>query len=264
MTRTLTSSQITDETLAAHLDGELPHDQKAIVARALDADPGLRARRDLLASGERPFAQAFDSLLPAAPHSLNRDIARYLAEQTASSARDHALLDRRSIVAAAASAAVLAPAAFLLGRRTRPDMDNWREAVAQYHKLYSDRTLAGIADNPPGGEQELARVGGDLGLKLSMAWLHAPGVAYRRAQILRVDAVPLAQIALATPDGKALAYCIRRMDAPAQEPQLESRAGLPILHWIAGGYGFLVVGPVSGDDVTRIGTALHRNSMQRI
>jgi anti-sigma factor RsiW len=250
--------------LAAHLDGELPRDQQALVVRALDSDPALRARRDLLASGGRPFAVAFDSLLPAMPERLKRDFALQVAGQAAVPVGGRQLLDRRVLVAAAASAAILAPVGFLLGRRSRPDMENWREAVAQYHKLYSDRTLASIADNPPGGEQEIARVGGDLGLKLSLAWLDAPGIAYRRAQILSVDSVPLAQIALATPDGKALAYCIRRLDAPAQEPRLEHRAGLPVLHWIAGGYGFLVVGPVSGAAITRIGTALHRSAVGRV
>jgi anti-sigma factor RsiW len=264
MIETPAPPRITDEMLAAHLDGELPRDQQALVARALDADPELRARRELLASGMRPFAEAFDSLLPAAPERLKRDLARHVATQAAAPASQRPLLDRRALVAAAASAVVLAPVGFLLGRRTRPDMENWREAVAQYHKLYSDRTLAGIADNPPGGEQELARVGGELGLKLSMTWLEGAGAAYRRAQILSVDSVPLAQIALATPDGKALAYCIRRLDAPAAGPQVETRAGLPVAHWIAGGYGFLVVGPVSGEAMTRIGLALHRNAVGRV
>jgi anti-sigma factor RsiW len=262
MIETPTSPVITDEMLVAHLDGELPREDEARVSRALAGDPELRARRDRLASGMRPFREAFDSLLPAAPAHLTADLARRIAERPPPPGR--ALLDRRALVAAAAGAAILAPVAFLLGRRSRPDMENWREAVAQYHKLYSDRTLAGIPDNPPGGVAELARVGGELGLKLSMAWLDAPGVAYRRAQLLSVEDTPLAQIALATPEGRALAYCIRRLDAPAEGPRLETRAGLPVAHWTAGGYGFLVVGPVSGEAMQRIGSALHRNAVGRV
>src|SRR5688572_13373005 len=58
---------VSDDRLVAYIDNELSPDERAVVARALERDPELRERLEFLDTGGRPFGQAFDLLLDAAP-----------------------------------------------------------------------------------------------------------------------------------------------------------------------------------------------------
>lgn len=256
---------ISDELLVALLDDALSADDAVYVQTALNLDAGLRARRDRLAEGQAPFAEAFASLLATSPSQIGRErlAAVEIASQRIGSPAE-GWFNRRSFAVALVATAVLGPLGIMLGRTMRPDMNNWREAVAQYHRLYSDKTLAGIGANELGQTTEIARVGQELGLNLSLDWLKGVDAQFRRAQILAVDSAPLAQIVLASPEGKALAYCIRPLHEPATEPSLETRAGLSVAHWNIGGFGFLLVGHVDGDRVLDLARTLHRNASQKM
>ncbi len=265
MTRLDRALPISDEMLVAYLDDELTETDRAYVHAALERDSILCARYDRLSKASLPFAEAFSSLLLAAPSDLARGIpALFPNFSSRESTRAHRLFDRRSIAAGLAAAMVLGPLGMLAGRSTRPDMGNWREAVAQYHKLYSERTLAGIADGRGYDREEIAGVGKELGLELSLAWLEGVDARYRRSQILTVDGGPLAQIVLAGADGQVLAYCIRPLSEADAAPLLESRAGLSVAYWTIRNFGFLIAGKASHTAVHRAAEILHKNARQKM
>ncbi|NJM35119.1 MAG: hypothetical protein HC850_10895 [Rhodomicrobium sp.] len=56
-----------EETLLAYLDGELGDPERAAVSELLERDAKARARLETLKRGGRPFSEAFDVLLDAAP-----------------------------------------------------------------------------------------------------------------------------------------------------------------------------------------------------
>lgn len=256
---------ISDEILVAYLDHELADSDRTYIDAELERDPILRARHDYLSRASLPFAEAFSSVLLAAPSNLAREFPPLPPDFASRKPKSsHRLIDRRSITAGLAAAMVLGPLGMLAGRLTRPDMSNWREAVAQYHKLYSDRTLAGIAAGRGDENRELAVVGKELGLELTLAWLEGVDARYRRAQILTVDGGPLAQIVLAGADEKVLAYCIRPLSEPDAAPMLESRAGLAVAHWTIGGFGFLIAGKTNQEAVHRAAEILYKNARQKM
>lgn len=256
---------ISDEILVAYIDHELADSDHAFVQAALERDVSLRARHDHLAKASLPFAEAFSGILLAAPATLANDLpARHHGMPRPTHLGSRPLMDRRSIAAGIAAAMVLGPLAMLAGRSTRPDMSNWREAVAQYHKLYSDRTLAGIAEGRNDERQELAAVGKELGLDLTLSWLDGVDARYRRSQILTVDGGPLAQIVLAAADEQVLAYCIRPLAEADAAPIAESRAGLAVVYWTIRNYGFLIAGKTSHEAALRAANVLHENARQKM
>jgi len=256
---------ISDEILVAYLDHELADSDRAYIDAELERDPILRARHDYLSRASLPFAEAFSSVLSAAPSNLARKFPPLPPDFASRKPKgSHRLIDRRSIAAGLAAAMVLGPLGVLAGRLTRPDMNNWREAVAQYHKLYSDRTVAGIVAGRADGGQELVVVGNELGLELTLAWLEGIDARYRRSQILTVDGGPLAQIVLAGADEKVLAYCIRPLSGPDAAPMFESRAGLAVVHWRIGNFGFMIAGKASPAAVHQAGEILYRNARQKM
>ena len=212
-----------------------------------------------------PFAEAFSGILLAAPSTLANELpARQHNNPHPTRSGSRLWIDRRSIAAGFAAAMVLGPIGILVGRLTRPDMNNWREAVAQYHKLYSDRTLAGIAEGRNDERHEIAAVGKELGLNLSLSWLEGVDARYRRSQILTVDGGPLAQIVLTAADEQVLAYCIRQLAEPDAAPKVESRAGLAVVHWTIRNFGFLIAGKTSQEAVLRAAKVLHQNAQHRV
>ncbi len=248
------NAAITDEMLVAYIDRQIPDVEASVIERAIAESPDLQRRVSILESGSRPFADAFASLLGQHSSGLQQDVEHMLSSQypPKSNLANRWGVDRRAVMASGAIAGVMGVVGYWIGRSSAPDMDNWREAVAQYHKLYSDQTLEQVADAPAVTDEALARTAHVLGLPLSRAMLETPGLTYKRAQILQFEDKPLAQIAYVSQRGKPLAFCIRRMKADAALPQAESRAGLSVVHWLQGGFGFMVVADMGPQELQRI------------
>jgi anti-sigma factor RsiW len=251
------NTAITDEILVAYLDLQLADAEAARVKGAIAASHDLQQRVAHLEAGSLPFAEAFCSLLDHPPPALRQRVDQMVAAH--SSEQSNAQLrwrpDRRAILATGTIAFVAAALGYWTGRSTAPDMNNWREAVAQYHKLYSDKTLELVADSAAVADDALGRTTRALGLPISRAALEIPGLTYKRAQLLQIDENPLAQISFVTQRGKPLAFCIRRIGGAAASPQFESRAGLSVVHWLHGGFGFLIVADMDGPELQRLAAA---------
>ncbi len=276
MMNPMDSNDLSDARLVAYIDGELSTDDRAVIARALEANPELRQRLEFLDSGARPFREAFDLLLDAAPDDRLKAMFAGLIESNdaaGASPRDNVVeFPRRpsrgiSLMWQAAIAASFALTVFgggivtgvLLGpgRSVHETAQrNWVDAVAEYVSLFTADTLAGMPTEDLAQQAGLRRVSTALGINITQDKLAGlPSIAFKGTQLLRFEGKPIAQIAFLSDTGKPVAICIIRTQRPAEPPSATRREGLNIVHWITDGYGYMVIGDVPQDALTRISDA---------
>jgi anti-sigma factor RsiW len=271
----INENEVSDVRLVAYLDDQLPPADRAAVARALEQNAELRQRMEFLDSGGRPFSNAFDLLLEAAPDQrLQAMFAELLSGQATPvtpSADEKVVPLRRSpsagmrpiwqMAAAASIALTMFGVGIVTGVVFKPEPTviaeratrNWMEAVAQYVSLFSDKTLAGMPADPAAREAGLSRVSTALGLNISREKLASlPTLDFRGTQLLQLEGKPLAQIAFMSDTGKPVAICIIKTTKPAEAPSPERKHGLNLVHWVANGYGFMVIGDVPQESLRRI------------
>lgn len=247
---------VSDEILVAYLDRALPEAEMAMVEKAIRADSALAARLDRLRLDGEALRAAFAGLVSAAPPDTIEKARALVEEARHGDGIQPVLASRRVVAASLLGLLASGSLAYFWGRHSRPDMTNWREAVAQYHRLYSERTLAGIGDGDANFARDLLRVSEEIGLKIRPEWLSLPELSARRVQALRFHGVPVAQIAFSSTSGPPLAFCIRPIDTPASPLEAETRAELPIGHWVQGGFAFMVVGDLGQAFVMKTSAAI--------
>ncbi|NKB20749.1 MAG: hypothetical protein GKS01_09630 [Alphaproteobacteria bacterium] len=259
---------ITDEMLVAYLDGQATTEETAAIEEKLSDDADVSARLALLDAGSRPFRKAFDLMLEAAPaQSLKEGLE---AARATAPLEDNALTSMGGYRGwAMAACLVLAVGlGFAVGDRfsqsdnqivakaPTPKAKGWRQVVADYHALYSVETLAGTNGNSPLQDERLAAASKTLSIELKRDRLTVDGLDYKRTQILRFKSKPLAQLAYLY-DGKVpVAFCILPSGKPAHPPKQEVRNGMQVVHWIKGGFGFMLIGKVPADGLNKIAKTL--------
>ncbi|ASP35703.1 anti-sigma factor [Labrenzia sp. VG12] len=227
------SFRVSDETLTAYLDGELAEDEQRRIEAALESDPALVERLEMLSVPVDAVREAFDTLLDQAPaYEAPKDEKRISGWAP------------RTAAAGLVAAGLLLGALWSPWQRPLPDTD-WKMAVANYQVLYVPATLPGKTPEQEKAVEQLTALSADLGRNLSAA-ASVDGLNYRRAQMLGLDGNPLVQIAYLSGENDPVAICITRVDASAYGPKAEMLAGLASAHWIEDGYGFLVIG---GEDL---------------
>lgn len=276
----INSNDISDARLVAYIDGELSPDDRAAIARALEANPQLRERLEFLNTGTRPFGEAFDLLLAAAPEARLQAMFASLVEEepagaapASQSAADNVVrlrpAPRRGLsplwqLAMAASIALTAygggiVTAVLYGPKEvqqQVAQRGWMDAVAQYVSLFSQDTLAGMPAEAAAQQAGLQRVSTALGKDISREKVAGlPTLAFRGTQLLQLEGRPIAQIAFLSDTGKPVAICIIKTPRPAEPQTTARREGLNIVHWITGGYGYMVIGDLPADTLARISEA---------
>jgi anti-sigma factor RsiW len=270
-------SVLSNEKLVAYLDDELSAADAAAVAEALSQDAEARERLEMLRRGGRPFAEAFDLLLHTAPDEKLQAMYAGLvgktgAARSASGPPDTggdnvvSLRPRRDPGRAPlwrmAAAAVLLALVFTGGLVTGGFFDEpspivsekpgWREAAARYVALLTKETLEGMPADAQQRQANLRRIETALGLPLPGDRIANPELDFQGTQLLQLEGTALAQISYLYEGSRPVALCIIRADNPAAEPAKETRHGLNIVHWAAGGYSYMVIGDVPEDDLARI------------
>ncbi len=294
MTSPIDSNDMSDARLVAYIDGELSPAERATVARALEEDPELRERVEFLDSGGRNFGSAFDLLLDAAPDDrlqamfaglVNGETASSTSSSTSAAEDDEKVVpfpQRRrpgglspawQFAVAASFALTVFGGGIITGVLYGPKppvvevpqtpqtaqqtaQRNWMDAVAQYVSMFSVETLAGMPADPAVRQEGLQRVSTALGKDITHEKVAGlPMLDFRGTQLLQLEGRPIAQIAFQSETGKPVAICIIKTPRPAEEPTTDRRQGLNIVHWVAGGYGYMVIGDVPQDALNRISEA---------
>jgi anti-sigma factor RsiW len=262
MANPVDSGQPDDEVLVAYLDGELAADERAALDSRLAGDAALKARLDALGRGGRRFAEAFDTLLAAAPSDrLEAMLADVVGKPTGGAQQGW----RRLAMAAAAItifavggvagyvAPQLLPAPPQQEAAAQP---NWREAVAGYQAFLTAESMSVIAADPASVNQELTAVGEKLALDLSPDKLTLPHVYLKRVQLFDYWEKPLVQLAYLSPQDGPISFCIIANGQPDQPPQFEERDGFNVVFWTTGGRGYLLIGKAPRQTLEALAAAL--------
>jgi anti-sigma factor RsiW len=246
----------TDEELVAYLDGELEPAASLRLAQRIAADHDLQRRLIVLSSGNRPFRQAFDLVLDAAPRErLDAMLADLpLPKSPAAEGRQPGRswsIGLRAVAASLLLFLAVLGTGWLLPTlsphlRDQPvsvsEDEEWRQAVAEYLTLYTAETLASIPDNALVREQEIAAVGAKMGMALSPDRISLPDLSLKRAQLLEYDRKPLGQLAYLDPASGPVALCLIVDDRPDASPRMEQRQGFNIVYWSRGRHSFMLIG----------------------
>lgn len=284
-----------DEELVAYLDGELSLKARQALDQDLVDSADLRARLEVLRTGNRPFREAFDLVLDAAPMdrlraalpepTLSATVIGRADSPPPAAANDGAASDWRGM-GIAAMLLLTVGIGFAVGFGTRSDMretallaeldvmeaeleeaqaaadaapvvvaKGWRQAVADYQVLFTTDSLT----PDQGGGAALALASDQVGLALDPATRAAAGLEFRRAQVLAFKNKPLVQLAYLGDDGVPVAFCIIASNKPEADVQYEVRNGLGIVHWIIGGYGLMVIGDLPEDRLNSIARDLRQS-----
>jgi anti-sigma factor RsiW len=269
---------LSNERLVAYIDGEVSASERELMDRALQSDAKARERLNILSLGNRPFSEAFDLLLDAAPEDrLQAMFADIVGRGASQSSQSRPVLDSadKTVVpmrprrearsgfalwqmaaAAAILALVFAGGMFAGGlfedRQQVAEKVGWREAAARYVSLFSKETLEGMPADPQQRRANLKQIETSLGLSLSGERIASASLSFEGSQLLQIEGKPLAQIAYLRDGRTPVALCITRTAMPTAGPATEQRYGLNVVHWVANGYGFMVLGKVPESDLARI------------
>lgn len=233
-----------DGLIVAYLDGALDERERAAFEARLASDADLDARVAVLRGGARPFAQAYDALLAAAPAERMQAM---LAGVMARPAPGRPPFLRR-VVAIAAAVVIFALGAVAGGAwiATRPaEPPGWRQVVAEYFVLVTPETLAVISDDPAAMSAELQTIGTKLSLNLTSANLALPDAELKRAQLFEFRGRPLVQLAYLVDAGEPMALCIIANGRPDADIAFEEREGSNVVFWTHGGRGYMLIGKAS-------------------
>ncbi|HBZ16624.1 MAG TPA: hypothetical protein DEO73_12800 [Pantoea sp.] len=261
------NSPYADEAIVAWLDGEMHVEDAQAFETELKRSETLSARTAELMQSNQPFAEAFASLLEAAPQARMAQRLEYLLAHTpATPQKMPAQVSRRAMIAASVSFLLIGGG---LGFLTRPtaqaekgESANIRELEAQYMSLYSTETLADVDSSPQILQRSLARTARDLDLHLTPAQLTLPEANLKSVRMLRYDDVLITQIAWNHSNYGPMALCISREDhqQPTELVQ-EKRQGMNVVWWHRAGYQYVLIGRNPAEQLKKTAQALSRTLM---
>jgi len=288
-----TAAVLSDEHIVAYIDGALSQDACAQIEAILAESPDARARLAMLESGDRPFREALDTVLPQAPiarllaglydtsaptplHSPQSDV-RMVPQTTPrpEPSVSHVTHSNWASLAAAASVLVALFGGFMGGTlfpgsatndpisATTPQLATapaqttprgWRQAVADYQILFNEDSLT----PDQGGDAGLSMANATLGLPLDGVATDLDTLNFRRVQVLGFNGKALVQLAYLSKDGQPVSFCVIASGKPDAARAFETRNGLGIVHWISGGFGFMLIGNVAETALSQMADQLGR------
>lgn len=220
-------TRFTDEDLTAWLDGEAAPELAARIEAAVD-DADVADRLAALAIPKDTIKGGFDALLDMAPTPV-------LPDQSRARARAGAM----GLIAA--SVASFALGLGVMWTQTRPAPLDWTDRAAIYHALYGPETLANSNPTPEEAQAQLAALGARLGVDLTPL-ASIDGLAYRRAQPLKMGQSDIVQIAFQDATGTPFAICLTLAPDMPDTPLTRPIQGLAATVGREGRVGYLVVG----------------------
>jgi anti-sigma factor RsiW len=234
-----------DNELVALIDNELDEDRKARLLARLETDPALRARYEALREAGAPFRRAFDALLERAPvERLRQAIPPEAQPPPAIRRRWLSGISFRDLAAGLVIGFLAAGALawFTLAPPRKDDEGDWRSAVVEYMKLYTNETFALVRADPQTEAMELGAVGKRVGASLTPDSVALPGLDFKVAFILAYAGAPLGEIAYVDSTGEPILFCLTANSEPDAPPRSEKRDAVSLATWSRGGRGYLVIG----------------------
>jgi len=232
-----------DTELVALIDNELDETRKKALLARLETDERLRERYDALREAGAPIGAAFDALLERAPLERLRDA---IPPETVvrGAPRRFAGLAIRELAAGFVLGLLAAGVAGWLafGLPLSGEDDDWRAAVVDYMKVYTNDTFALVSPDRPVEAFELGAVAKKVGADLTPEKVALPGLDFKVAFNLSYDEAPLGEIASVDSTGTPVLFCVianKEADAPLRS---EKRDQFSLASWSRNGLSYLVIG----------------------
>jgi anti-sigma factor RsiW len=231
-----------DMELVALIDNEFDQSKRSALLARLAADEQLRRRYDELREAGAAIAASLDGLLGQAPLARLRAMlppdgpVRWPSGRPAGIALRELAAGIVIGLLAAGAAAWVALSFGLLGGR-----EDWRTAVVEYTKLYTNETFSPL--NPDAALQaiELSALGDKVGVNLTPENVALPGLRFTVAFMLSFGGSPLGAIAYVDPTGAPVLFCVFANGGADAPIRTEKRGEFSLADWSRGGRGFVVV-----------------------
>jgi anti-sigma factor RsiW len=257
-----------DALLVAFIDGELDESARAALEARFVAAPDLRERLIRLREGDRPFALAFKALLDEAPaQRLQASLAVLIEPEQRRQTPIRKSLAPRAGRLAAAAAVILFCVGIVVGHYgpswsvRSPEIaapagerdDDWRQAVAEYMRLY---TLDTFATEPASQKKELAALSAKIDLALTPERVALPNLQFRGAQIFGFQSAPLVQLGYVDPATGPVLFCIIRNSEADAAMKAETRGGFAVASWARAGRGYMLIGRLPVNQMAELAVSL--------
>ncbi|WP_415922204.1 anti-sigma factor family protein [Tateyamaria sp. SN6-1] len=229
----------TDEELTAFLDGEADDALAVDIGDALETDAELSARLAALDFPVAALSHAYDALLQDAPAMPALPEAVPAPEAAPASRFGWGWGVGTFGTGLAAGLAVAVFTGF--GQPEPAPPPGWAAFVASYQSLYTPETLATVSATEAERAAQLARVSQAVGLDLTTL-PEAPGLTFKRAQVLGFNGKPLVQLAYQRDDGTPVALCIIPAGPDGKPVSMGAAQGMDLARWNTPGFGFLLIG----------------------
>jgi anti-sigma factor RsiW len=245
-----------DQELVALIDNELDLERKTRLLARLEKDPGLRARYEALRDAGAPIGAAFDTLLAQAPVARLRAAIPPETAVRPGPGRFIGMGFRELAAGFVLGLLAAGVAGWLAFGFPGSDDDDWRAAVVDYMKLYTNDTFAFVSPDRQAGAFELSAVGKKVGADLTPESVTLPGLDFKVAFNLAYDGKPLGEIAYVDPTGAPVLFCVTAngdADAPLRS---EKRDQFSLASWSRNGRSYLVIGRMPEQRVAELAQTL--------
>ena len=263
-------TELSDELLVAYVDGQLAAKQSSAIEKVLAHDDVIARRVKAMKKAHRRLEAAFDAILAgeeadAASHPIPPSPGLLIPWGT--------LVKGGLAVAGILAAAILFIAGFGLPLATSErnasgpgDIDHvgslapdWREEVARAQALLGRASLEIGLDSQGNRDFVAIQLGRAIGAAIAPPDLGAKGYRFARAQILRFDDEPLAQLLYLGQAGAPLALYAKKGGADAA-PAAKRYGALAGVAWSQGGVAYFLAGERDEASLSNLAEAIRKGS----
>ena len=254
-------TELSDELLVAYVDGQLARKQTLAVDKVLEHDDVIAKRVVALKHAHRRLEAAFDAILAGeeatiapAPHARGLFISwSALAQASLATA---GIAFSIALLLAGFGWPLSMPGSGSVSGGADPDIvgsiaPGWQEEVARAQALIGRDTLEVGLDSQGNPDLVAFQLTQAIGAELILPQLGPQGLKFVRAQLLRFDDAPLAQLLYLGRSGAPLALYAKKGEGESP-PTFNRYGSIGSVGWTQGGVAYLLAGEQSETDLRRL------------
>jgi anti-sigma factor RsiW len=261
-------TELSDELLVAYVDGQLAPRQAQAVGKVLEQDDVLAKRVAALKNAHKRLEAAFDAILAGEEAELaSHPVPQARGFFVSWSALAQATLATAGMVLAfimllAGLGWPLSMPEFAFRQPAAVDMEpvgsvprDWQEEVARAQALIGRDSLELGLDSQANAELVRFQLARAVGPNLLVPDLAAQGLSFKRAQLLRFDAEPVAQLIYLGASGAPIALYAKAGEGSAT-PRFKRYGEIGGVDWSQDGIVYLLAGEFDEASLLRLAQAI--------
>lgn len=243
-------TELSDELLVAYVDGQLARKQTRAVEKVLGQDDVIARRVSALKNAHSRLEAAFEAILAgeeaevsAKPGTERTGV--FIEWRIARIALAGAGIAASLVLAVAGYGWPLTLPESLTGPSKQAELrvPGWEEAVARAQALLTRASLDVGLDSQRNRDFAAFQLALAIGQTLKLPDLAPQRFRFVRAQILRFEEAPLAQVLYLGPSGPPVALYVKKSDGAGRpEPAFTSHGAIGAVTWFEDGLAYLLAG----------------------